>query len=136
MGNFQYKTSSGGSWTDVPLSAYHGSYEGTYELIYPQPQAVTGMGRPCAAIGLPKIKLSSTLMTASGMSFWQGKFASDSSLDAEFWLTVRNARNDTWEKYTGWLLRPSYNRIQIGTGSLNTMYSDVEITIDLVVSTT
>jgi len=136
MGNFQYKTSSAGSWTDMPLTAYHGTFEGSYELIYPESQFKTGLGRPCAAIGMPKIKLSSNIMTASGMNFWQSKFSSTSTLDVEFWISVRNSRNDLWEKYTGWLLRPTYNRVAIGTGSLNTMYYDVEITVDLVESTT
>lgn len=136
MALFQYKTASGGAWLDVPVSAYQGTLEGTFEVRYPEPQSKTGVGRPCAAIGEPKIVIESRVMTASGMSFWQGMFQTIESLDKEFWLTARESRSGIWNKYSGWLLRPTYSRIQVGTGSLNTLYHDVEIILDIIAEST
>jgi hypothetical protein len=136
MANFQYKTGSLASWLDAPVSAVHGTYAGTIEVTYPEPQARDGRGRPCAAVGSQSISLKSARMTASGMDFWMGKFSSSVSIDAEVWLTARDPRTNTWRKWTGWLMRPTWQRIQVGSGSISTTYENVEITVDLLTETT
>ncbi len=136
MANFQYKTGSSGSWLDVPQTAVHGTLAGDLAVTYPEPQARDGVGRPCAAIGTQGLTMKSARMSASGMDFWMGKFSSSVSVDAEIWLTARDPRTNTWRKWTGWLMRPTWQRIQVGTGSLNTLYENVEIMADLLVETT
>ena len=132
MALFQYKTASAGTWTDVPRTAYQGTLEGTFEVRYPEPKYTAGNGRVCSAIGDNKIVIESKVMTASGMVFWENMFSTVYQLDTEFWLTAREPRMNVWNKYTGWLERPKYSRVQVGTGSLNTLYYDVEIKISLV----
>ena len=127
MANFQYKSASGGSWTDVPVSAYHGTLAGTFDVSYPQTQDYTIAGRACAAIGQPFITLQSRLMTASGLNFWMSKFAASNYGDIEFWLTAYDTYRGAWTYYTGWLKRPTYQRVQLGSGSHNTLYEGVEI---------
>ncbi len=136
MANFQYKTASGGSWTDVQTSAYHGTMAGTAEVIYPESQARDGTGRPCAAIGVNQLSIKSQRMSACGMDWWQGKFSSSAAVDVEFWLTGKDPRTNNWRKWTGWLLRPVWSRIQVGSGSINTLYEGVELVLDMITETT
>ncbi len=131
MSVLQYKSASSGSWVDVPSSAVHGTLAGTIEVVYPKAESRTGAGRPCAAVGHEQLLIKSALMTASGMQFWQSRFSTTNAVDTEFWLTGRDPRSGVWNKYTGWLLRPTWSRVQVGSGSLNTLYNDVEIILDL-----
>ena len=136
MGNFQYKSTSTGSWTDVPTTAYHGTFMGSFDVVYPEAQDRDGNGLPCGAVGPRHIKLRSEIMTASGLHFWQNFFSNEYATSREFWLTAKNPRTNLWSRYTGWLLRPTYERVQIGSGSMSTLYSGVDITIDLLSNAT
>jgi hypothetical protein len=127
MASFKYKSASSGSWLDVPPSAYQGTFAGSFDLVYPQATDYTIAGRVCAAIGLPYINLQSQIMSASGLNFWMSKFAASNFGDVEFWLSVYDAYNAGWRYYTGWLKRPTYQRVQVGSGSSNTIYYGVEI---------
>ena len=135
MALFQYKTASAGTWTDIPRAAMEGTFTGTLDVVYPVAAERDGQGRWCAsAPGQPQVMLRSQTMTASGMDFWRGRFATATAVDVEFWLSARDPRADVtgaiWKKYTGWLARPRWERVQVGTGSLNTLYFDVEIMLD------
>jgi len=130
MGDFQYKSSSAGSWADVPKTAYYGTFVGTMTIVYPPASERDGTGRLCASVGNPRGEIDSALMTACGMDWWQSFFASATALDREFWLTLRNARTNVWERYTGWLERPAYSRVEIGSGSAAVRYYEVKIVID------
>jgi len=129
MGDFQYKSSSAGSWTDVPKTAYYGTFAGTMNVVYPDTSSRDGMGRLCGGFGSPRGEINSTLMTACGMHWWQAFFGSATAVDVEFWLTFRNPRTNLWERYTGWLERPEYSRVEIGSGSAATRYYDVKIAV-------
>ena len=128
MADFQYKSASTANWADVDKYAYHGTYAGTIRLVRPEALDRTIAGRACGAIGLPYIQLQSSVMTACGMNFWQGRL-SPGALDAEFWLSGYDPQTGLWSKWTGWLERPRFSRVQIGTGNVNTLYFDVEITV-------
>jgi hypothetical protein len=134
MADFQYKSSSGANWADVDKYAYHGTYAGTLHVVYPEPQERTIAGRVCAAVGLPYIQLQSTIMTACGLNWWQSQFATSTTVDTEFWLSGFNPRTGLWSKWTGWLERPRYGRVQIGNSNVGTLYSDVEITLSQAVA--
>ena len=131
MANFQYKSSSGGSFADVPLTAYGGTYEGSFEVLYPPTAARDGTGKPCASIGKPKVEMKSVLMSACGLDWWQDFFADDVATSTEFWIKGKNPRTNLWVSYTGWLLRPAWSRVQVGSASVNTLYFDATITVDL-----
>jgi len=135
MANFQYKTASAGTWTDVPRAAMEGTFSGTLDVVYPLAEERDGQGRWCAsAVGQKQVLLRSQMMTASGMHFWRGRFATATAVDVEFWLTARDSRGDPaaaiWKKYTGWLAWPKWGRVQVGSGSLSTLYFDVELVLD------
>lgn len=119
------------SWTTVPDYAIHGTYMGSLDVRYPEPEDRDGNGKPCGAIGLRNIRMQSESMTACGMNFWMGFFSGEYSTEREFWLTARNPRTNLWSRYTGWLLRPSYERVQIGSGSASVIYEGVEVIVDL-----
>lgn len=138
MANFQYKSTAGGSWTDVPSYAVHGTYEGNIELVYPPAEQFDGLGRPCGAVGQPSVRISSGLMTASGMVFWQSFFSAASNLSASIWLKVFDPRStklgaSAWTTCSGYLLRPAWKRIKVGGDSptqANTWYYGVEIVVN------
>ena len=129
MANFKYKTASGGTWTDVPTAAYHGTLAGTFDVVHPQPQDFTIAGRVCAAVGKPYLIMQSQLMTGCGLNFWMSKFSASNYGDIQFWLTAYNTYTTSWQYYTGWLTRPTYQRVQLGSGSNNTLYQGVEVTM-------
>ena len=133
MANFQYKTASAGTWTNVPHSAYEGTYDGALDVVYPKPAERGGDGRGCGVVGLPYVHIQSRVMSASGMNFWRTLFAAASSVDAEVWLKARDPRAGSavsnWVPWTGWLARPKWGQLQVGSGSLDTLYFDVEIMV-------
>jgi hypothetical protein len=129
MGDFKYKSASSGSWLGVPNSAYQGTFAGTFDVVYPLAQEYTIQGRVCGAVGKPYITLQSQLMTASGLQFWQSQFAASNYGDVEFWLTAYDSHYGSWRYFSGWLTRPTYERVQIGSGSHNTLYSGVTVTL-------
>jgi hypothetical protein len=102
-------------------------------VVHPEATDRTITGRLCGAIGSPYIQLQSSVMTACGMNFWQSRINSG-NLDAEFWLSGYDPQTGLWSKWTGWLERPRFSRVQIGTNNVNTLYFDVEITLSQAVS--
>ena len=141
MANFQYKVGAG-SWTDVPATAHHGVWDGTAELVVPEAAARDGRGKPCAAVGKPWLQIRSQRMTATGIDFWQDFFVDSdntSSSDvksASLHITAKNPLNNTWQGWSGSLVRPRWRRVQQGSGSANTNYFDVELeVVELVAST-
>jgi len=133
MANFQYKTTSGGTYVDVPAKAYYGTYGGTLEVKYPEAADRDGLGRPCAAIGQPSIIMRSNLMTHDGIAFWEETlFTGTTATYAELWLKVYDARNSAWTAYHGYLARPKWNRMIVGSGNSTPYYYDVEINMQTV----
>ncbi len=137
MANFQRKL-PGGNWTDVPAYAVHGTYEGTVELSYPEATDRDGLGRACAAIGKPTLHVKSSLMTASGMSWWHEPFSSSAATSACVYFKIYNPRLSAtgslaWWSCSGWQARPTFQRLRIGgdTAACSmTWYYDVEISVE------
>ncbi len=127
MASIQYKTTSGGAWTDVPHAALEGTAEGMVMVEYPQATDRDGTGAPCAAIGKPQIVIRSRYMSAAGMAHWQGRIASGESAAA--WQTAYDPRTGAFAGWTGTLLRPRFNPPITG-GNNVPIYTDVEIIID------
>lgn len=125
---FQYKTSSGGTWTDVPVGAWPED-DGALFLEYPKASELDGLGRPCGAYGRPRIVIKSARMTETGMSFWRGLFASAASEYVTIWLKVYSPRSAAWEAWTGVMHRPSFADLAPGSGAANTLYQNVEIIV-------
>lgn len=134
MGDFQYKSASANSYADVVKVAYYGTLAGEIRVVYPEPQDRDGEGHLCGAVGLPYIRLQSEVMSAAGVSWWQANFLNTTDLTVEFWLTAYNDRSGTWLGYTGWLNRPTYDRVQIGSSNNSTLYYNVNITMDRIAS--
>jgi hypothetical protein len=139
MASFRYKN-AGGSWTDVPSYAFAGTYENGVVLTYPEATQYDGVGKQCAAIGKPSIVIKSSLMTASGLSFWESFFSSSIATTASISLTAFNPRLLTagslaWTSCSGWMSRPKFSRVklddvQLRSGCTNTWYYTVEIHVD------
>jgi len=132
MANFQYKTSSGAAYADVPTAAFQGTYDGTLEVRYPDAGEMDGLGRACGAIGQPQISLHSGLMTATGMDFWQNLFATTTATYVELWLKVLDVRTNSWDEFHGYLQRPKFSRMIPGSSSTTIWYYDVEITMQAI----
>lgn len=136
MANFQYKV-GGGSWTDVPSYAIHGTYAGTVELLFPEAAERDGLGRACAAIGKPWLHYKSGLLTASGMSFWNSFFSSSTATSASLAIKAYNSRSASsgsgaWWSCSGYMARPKWGRSQpIDTAACSrTWFYDVEFVIE------
>lgn len=134
MGNFQYK--NGSTWTDIPDAAKPDNEGGTITVVYPEPQARDGNGKPCGAVGQPYISVKFSRMLGTGMAFWQGLFASATALSAAVSVTAFDPRSGTWKKYAGTLLRPVSGMIQAKTAGGNTWFREGEIVIDAITETT
>ncbi len=136
---FQYKVGSG-IWTDVPSYAFAGTYENGAVIVYPEATQYDGTGKQCAAIGKPSIVIKSSLMTASGLSFWQSFFSSSLATTASISLWAFNPRSlgagaSAWTSCSGWMARPKFERVKLDnvmarSGSANTWYYSVEIRIE------
>jgi len=139
---FKYKTGVAGTfslgqselgplvWLDVPLSAIHGTYAGTFELRYPEATEYDSWGRPASTIGLPIITIRSTMITASGMEFWNSFFNNLHTTFASASLSIPNSHTGVTEYYAGVLSRPRWDRLQIGSGCTSTVYHGFNITME------
>jgi hypothetical protein len=136
MANFQVRIN--GTWTDIPSYAFHGTYEGTVELRYPQFTDYDGLGRPCGAVGKPVGIIQSPFMTGCGMGWWNARFDAATCTTSSIVIKLFNPRTtqagaNAWTSCSGWLQRPTYSRVRPGgdnTASANTYYYDVEIRIN------
>lgn len=136
MSNIQYKTTSGGTWTDVPAAAIEGTYFGMLAVERPAMTNQDGVGAPCAAIGNPRIVIRAGEMTGTGMAHWMGRFTTIETLSVTTWQTAYDPHSATWKGYTGTLFRPTWSAVNIGSTAAKTYYRDVEIIIDNVTSAT
>lgn len=134
MGSFQYK--SGATWYDVPDAAKPDTDGGSVMVVYPEATARDGQGNPCGAVGQAKIVIKFSRMTGTGMDFWRAFFASAIALTAAVTgVTAFDPRSGTWQKYSGTLLRPTFETVQAGSTALRTWYKNGEITIDSIAGT-
>lgn len=130
MANFQYYAPGAGSWVDVPVEAYQGTYEGDLTVEYPAPQAYDGNGRRCAAVGKPILRLKSSIMTACGMNFWHGLHDSITTEDVFVYITALDPRTGGWSQWQGYLERPLWGRVRPNSNLSQTLYFDVSITVN------
>lgn len=121
----QYKTSSGGAWTDISAAAITGTLRGGPVVVWPETTERTISGRPCGATGLPKIVIKSQYMDVTGFKWWSDLVTSGDSV--AFWISAFNPRADAWAQYTGYLCRPRASSIVIG-GTAQ-YYTDVTVEI-------
>jgi len=126
--NFQYKTSSGGTATDVPFAAWPVE-GGALWVDYPQATDLDGVGAPCGAFGRPRIIIRSPWMRGDGVTFWNGLFASVTAESATIWLKVWSPRSGAWSWWTGILHRPTFGNVTSGAATTNTIYNDIEIIV-------
>jgi len=127
------------AWTDVPGNATEGTFEGTVEVRFPRSVDKTLSGRPCAAIGLPKIIIESPMMTGNAMSFWQGFFSASSDTTASIILHIFNPRSAytgsaAWVAACGLMSRPTFSSIRPGSSGSGiyhnrTYYESVSIVV-------
>ncbi len=125
---FQYKTSAGAAWADVPVGAWPET-DGALFVDHPKAEALDGLGRPCGAYGRPRIVIRSPHMTQTGITFWQGLFASPSDEHVTIWLKAYDPRSGSWSPWSGVLHRPTFDDLAPGAGASNTLYNDVEIIV-------
>jgi len=136
MANFQISISK--SWSDIPSHAFHGTYEGTVEVRYPQSTEYDGTGKPCAAFGKPTGIITTPFLTGSGMGWWSARFDAAACTTSSIVIKLFNPRTqgtgaDAWLTCSGWLQRPTYSRVRPGgdtAASGTTYYYDVEIRIN------
>jgi len=122
-----YKT--GGTWTAIPAAALWSTYHGTYHVEYPAPTALTLAGLPCAAFGLPSIRIAAPLMADTGMAFWRAFFATTSQLYANISIEGLDIRTGLAGKWAGQLKWPVFSSVSWGSTAAKTMYRDVRIEI-------
>jgi hypothetical protein len=117
----KYKTSSGGTLTDIPSYALAGTYAGGYDLVYPPAPDLDGLGIPCGIVGLPDIVIQAPRLSGTGFEWWRALFGTTATVEHKtIWLQVRNARSGEVETWTGNLLRPTYAKQHIGSTDANT----------------
>jgi hypothetical protein len=133
MANFQYKTT--GAWGDVPKEAYQGTYEGSFSVLYAQPESYDGNGRRCGTVGNPTLRLQANIMTACGLLFWQNLIGATAQ-DAAISITAINPHTAAWSGWTGYLEHPTWARVSHGSSSANTFYYDVNVVVNELTSTT
>ncbi len=122
----QYKTTAGGAWAAIPAYAITGTLQGGPVVAWPQPTALTGDGRPCAAIGRPTIRIHSTLMTGQGVKWWHDLVGA-SAQSVEFWISAFDERANAYSQFKGWLSHPlAAGPVLAGS---DPYYTDVTITI-------
>jgi hypothetical protein len=132
--SYQYK--SGGNWVDVPDYAHPDDTGGTVVVEHPQAAALDGQGYPCGAVGLPRIRIASNLLTGTGWNWYQAFFSDAIALKATITgITAFDPRSGTWKKYTGSMWRPT-GTVVPGSTAARTLYSNVEIIIADVTVTT
>lgn len=124
----QYAT-DGVTYTNLTTNMLAGSYGGMFELVYPQPTALTLAGQPVGAFGLPTAVLRSRRMPAAGMAVWLGFFVDADDLAVPFWLDVFNPYTAGLTRVTGTLLRPRWQRAQAARNGALVTYENVEITL-------
>ena len=129
----QYKTSAGGAWANIPAEALTGTLRGGPVLLYPEPQAQTGAGQPCGAVGLPVVRLRSTWLNAAGLKWWFDRTAAGASV--EFWLTALDPRANAWVEAHGWLAKPVFNPEAVLLAAAGAFYTDVTITLSEIETT-
>lgn len=134
MGDFQYK--NGSTWTDIPDAAKPDDEAGEIVVVYPEPQARDGNGKPCGAVGQPYISVKYGRMLGTGMSFWQGLFPNATTLSVAVSVTAFDPRTGTWRKFAGTLNRPKASVTQPGASGGNTWFREGEIIIDAITETT
>ena len=127
--SFQYKTTSGGAATDVPVEAWPRD-DGTVFVEYPKATELDGLGAPCAAIGKPRIVFRSSELTGAGIDFWQDLFSTSTAESVTIWLTAFNPRSKAWGWWTGTLLRPKFSDPSPAASLDDTIFRDVEIIVN------
>jgi len=115
------------TWTAAPRSAYGGTYAGTFEVVYPEPDEYDGTGNMCGAIGRPHVRMRSEVMTASGMNFWKDFFNKATDSHASIRLSAFDPRRNWWGFYIGHLKWPTWSRIAWVSASQDSLFSSVEI---------
>jgi hypothetical protein len=122
-------SAAGSSYTNFPRAMLAGSYNGMFELVYPQPSAFTLAGQPAGAFGLPTAVLRSRKMPAAGMATWLGFFTGATDLAVQFYMDVWNPYTAALSRVTGTLLRPRWVRVQAARSGALVNYENVEITL-------
>lgn len=121
---------NGGAWADYADGSLSGSYQGGMSLDDPLAAARDGDDAPCGAIGLPEIVINCPWMTGTGMAFWQALFASRAAESVAFDTEVYDTRTGTTTKWSGTLLRPTWQTCSIGSTQAKTVYRGVRIVIE------
>lgn len=126
----QYST-DGSSWVDLKNSTRDmlaGSFDGRFELIYPQASTYTLSGIPCGAYGLPRAELKSTLMPTAAMNAWFALFEYPTTLSIPIYMDVWSPYHGTLMTVYGRLEFPKWERT-VGYGYTGKLYANVEIIV-------
>lgn len=122
MADFQYY--NGTSWADVPEYA-HPTDEGVLDVTWPPVTDLTLAGKPCGAVGLPKMLFKSPFMTQQGWAFWQAFFSAGEESHVVK-LKLYDTRTSAWVKYQLDLYRPVGTCRPRATGTAP-IFTEIEI---------
>lgn len=121
------KWKNGTSWETVPSAALYGTYGGTLHVEYPQPEDKDGLGRPCGAVGRPRIVIETPFLTETGMAFWRARFPDTSMTWVGITVEVFDHRAGSTVRYDGLLLRPEFSGVSMSSSTK--IYRNVRIII-------
>ena len=132
--SIQYWT--GAAWAAIPAAALYGTYDGTCAVLYPRPQAYTNSGKPCAAIGAPKIVIETPWMSDAGMNFWRDRIGSTSVEYSVEDFQIWDMRSESDLALCGKLRWPTWASVGHGATAAQTVYRNVRILVtDCIAST-
>jgi len=142
---FSYSLSSSDSWQNIPSHAYHGTYDGTVSVEYDE-EFVTSLGYPSGgSYGFPRGVVLSSVMTGCGMAFWNNlistgasatpasgsqRYISSTSIYIALFDTRGDSSSGAWVACSGFLNRPTYERVKPGDSLASTIFYGVEVAID------
>ena len=68
-------------------------------------------------------------MRGDGLQFWMDLFPDGAAESVQLWLTVWNPRTAAWERRVGYLVRPTWERVQPANSPTGTLYEGVKIQV-------
>jgi hypothetical protein len=130
-----YYSTDSSNWSVLPPGMLAGSYEGRFELVYPQASGYSLLGKPVGAFGYPWAELKSTMMPATGMASWLGLFSDPTVLSCSVYMDVWSPYHNALMNVLGYLEYPKWSRV-VAYGGAGKFFNDVEIRVNYITTVT